>query len=65
MVQVLGGLDAYSDQQLGGVAMKVGQELVYGTTIGFVFKQWLQKESHQDGELTISDIPSHIKTGER
>ncbi|GAK05760.1 LOW QUALITY PROTEIN: CtaG protein [Geomicrobium sp. JCM 19037] len=62
---VLGGLDAYSDQQLGGVAMKVGQELVYGTTIGFVFKQWLQKESHQDGELTISDIPSHIKTGER
>ncbi|EZH66974.1 CtaG-like assembly protein [Bacillaceae bacterium JMAK1] len=58
----LGGLDAYSDQQLGGVAMKVGQELVYGTTIGFVFKQWLQKESHQEGELTISDIPSHIKT---
>ncbi|MBB6448451.1 putative membrane protein [Geomicrobium halophilum] len=61
----LGGLDPYSDQQLAGVLMKVAQELVYGTAIGWVFKQWLQKESHQDGEATISDIPADVKMGDR
>lgn len=46
-----------TDQQLAGILMKVMQELAYGTTIGFVFRQWVAKEKQQDGELTISDIP--------
>lgn len=46
------------DQQLAGVLMKVMQELMYGITIGFVFKQWVAKEKQQDGELSISDIPT-------
>lgn len=46
-----------SDQQLGGILMKVMQEIMYGATIGFVFKQWVMKEKQQDGELTISDVP--------
>ncbi len=50
-------LDARTDQQLAGVLMKVFQEIVYGISIGYVFKQWLKKEKLQDGELTISDIP--------
>ncbi|SDI01196.1 putative membrane protein [Alteribacillus persepolensis] len=52
-------LDPHPDQQLAGVTMKIAQEFVYVSTIGFVFKQWLTKEKMQDGELTISDIPAH------
>ncbi|WP_090925327.1 cytochrome c oxidase assembly factor CtaG [Salibacterium qingdaonense] len=57
-------LDAHSDQQLAGVVMKISQELVYVTTIGYVFKQWLAKEQPKEGEWTISDIPAdtdHLK----
>ncbi|MDQ0298798.1 putative membrane protein [Salibacterium salarium] len=50
-------LDPHSDQQLAGVIMKISQEFIYVTTIGYVFKQWLKKEQPRDGELTISDIP--------
>jgi putative membrane protein len=46
------------DQQLAGVLMKIMQEVMYGFTIGYVFKQWLKKEKQQDGTLTISDIPT-------
>ncbi|SFE72820.1 cytochrome c oxidase assembly factor CtaG [Alteribacillus iranensis] len=52
-------LDVHPDQQLAGVLMKIAQEIVYMSTIGYVFKQWLSKESLQDGETTISDIPAH------
>lgn len=51
-------LDTRMDQQLAGVLMKVMQEVVYGMTIGYVFKQWLRKEKQQEGTMTISDIPS-------
>ncbi|MGY4689504.1 cytochrome c oxidase assembly factor CtaG [Salibacterium sp. K-3] len=51
-------LDAHSDQQLSGVVMKISQEFVYVTTIGYVFKQWLAKEQPKEGEWTISDIPA-------
>ncbi|WP_307728689.1 cytochrome c oxidase assembly factor CtaG [Alkalicoccobacillus plakortidis] len=51
-------LDARMDQQLAGVLMKIMQEIVYGITIGYVFKQWLRKEKQQEGNMTISDVPS-------
>ncbi|MCL7748182.1 cytochrome c oxidase assembly factor CtaG [Halalkalibacter alkaliphilus] len=51
-------LEARMDQQLAGVLMKVMQEITYGFTIGYVFKQWLKKEKQQEGTLTISDIPT-------
>ncbi|MBU8908352.1 cytochrome c oxidase assembly factor CtaG [Desertibacillus haloalkaliphilus] len=51
-------LDTRMDQQLAGVLMKIMQEVTYGFTIGYVFKQWLAKEKVKSkGELTISDIP--------
>ncbi len=50
-------LETRMDQQLAGVLMKIMQEITYGITIGYVFKQWISKEKQQDGELTISDIP--------
>ena len=38
--------------------MKVAQELTYTSTIGYVFRQWMAKEKLQDGEVTISDVPT-------
>ncbi|KGA97378.1 CtaG-like assembly protein [Alkalihalobacillus alcalophilus ATCC 27647 = CGMCC 1.3604] len=55
-------LETRMDQQLAGVQMKIMQEIIYGITIAYVFKQWLKKEKQQDGELSISDIPSQIRT---
>lgn len=55
-------LDVHQDQQLAGVIMKISQELIYVSAMGYVFKQWLKKEKQQDGELTISDIPLHYES---
>ncbi|WP_018921531.1 cytochrome c oxidase assembly factor CtaG [Salsuginibacillus kocurii] len=52
------------DQQLAGVLMKVMQEVTYGITIGYIFKQWLKKEKFQEGDVSISDIPKGAKVTE-
>ncbi|OLO40677.1 cytochrome c oxidase assembly factor CtaG [Alkalihalophilus pseudofirmus] len=44
------------DQQLAGIVMKIMQEITYGFTIGYVFKQWIKKEKQSEGP-SISDIP--------
>ncbi|MTH52598.1 cytochrome c oxidase assembly factor CtaG [Bacillus mangrovi] len=36
------------DQQLGGIMMKIIQEAVYGTLLGFIFFQWVRKEREKD-----------------
>jgi putative membrane protein len=41
LVQLMNPLE---DQQLGGVLMKVIQEIVYGTAIGFIFISWVRNE---------------------
>jgi putative membrane protein len=38
------------DQQLGGVIMKIMQEIVYITAIGIVFLQWIRIERVKEGE---------------
>ncbi|WP_184664752.1 cytochrome c oxidase assembly factor CtaG [Texcoconibacillus texcoconensis] len=35
---------AEHDQQLGGALMKVLQEIVYGVAIGYIFKQWINRD---------------------
>ncbi|SDI55307.1 cytochrome c oxidase assembly factor CtaG [Natribacillus halophilus] len=63
---ILGQLPPYTDQQLAGILMKVVQEILYAMAIGVSFKEWLQKDSHQDsGEPSISDIPEHVRIGDR
>ncbi|MFV8827346.1 cytochrome c oxidase assembly factor CtaG [Alkalihalobacterium sp. APHAB7] len=46
-----------SDQQLAGILMKIMQEITYGFTLGYVFKQWIKKEKQSEGP-SISDIPA-------
>ncbi len=44
------------DQQLGGVIMKVMQEIVYGAILGYIFFQWARKEREKD-ELELKTQP--------
>lgn len=42
------GMPLLEDQQLGGIIMKVIQELVYGTFLAHVFFEWAKKEREKD-----------------
>ncbi|WP_456275622.1 cytochrome c oxidase assembly factor CtaG [Bacillus sp. AK128] len=44
------------DQQLGGVIMKVVQEIVYGSILGYIFFQWARQEREKD-DLEIGTKP--------
>jgi putative membrane protein len=47
------------DQQLGGVLMKIIQEIVYGTVLFFVFMDWYRKEREKEKlETVVSPHPS-------
>jgi putative membrane protein len=41
------------DQQLGGVVMKILQEIVYGTAIGYIFFGWVRKTKEKEKEPVI------------
>lgn len=41
-------LPLLEDQRLGGVLMKVAQEIIYGTFLGYVFFQWMRREREED-----------------
>lgn len=43
-------LTPINDQQLGGVLMKVFQEIVYIGAIGYIFYQWMKKAQNEDEE---------------
>ncbi|MFF2091565.1 cytochrome c oxidase assembly factor CtaG [Paenibacillus sp. NPDC058174] len=42
------------DQQLGGIVMKLVQELMYGIILGYIFTHWFKRE-HKDDELPNSN----------
>lgn len=42
-----------NDQQLGGVIMKIMQEIVYGFILAYVFKRWYLKEKGDDPEPDV------------
>ncbi|RAK23234.1 putative membrane protein [Anoxybacillus vitaminiphilus] len=46
------------DQQLGGVLMKIIQEIIYGAMLFFIFIDWYQKEREKEKMATISPQPS-------
>jgi putative membrane protein len=52
-------LPLLEDQQLGGVLMKIIQEIVYGTVLFFVFMEWYRKEQEKEKlETAVSPQPS-------
>lgn len=55
-------LPLVEDQQLGGIVMKVIQELVYGTMLAYIFFQWARAERQKDGtDISVADVPSGLK----
>lgn len=46
--QQLSWFDPLLDQQLGGVIMKLTQEVVYGTILVAVFRQWYRRDNQTD-----------------
>lgn len=41
-------LPTLEDQQLGGIVMKILQEIIYGSVLGYIFVQWMRQERIQD-----------------
>ncbi|RXZ83527.1 cytochrome c oxidase assembly factor CtaG [Paenibacillaceae bacterium] len=39
------------DQQLGGIVMKLVQEIMYGIILAYVFKQWFKREHTGDDDM--------------
>ncbi|CAM3474827.1 cytochrome c oxidase assembly factor CtaG [Marinicrinis lubricantis] len=46
------------DQQLGGVIMKLLQEITYGLLLGYVFREWYKKENPEEEDLNPIMDPS-------
>lgn len=60
--QLFSSMSALHDQQLGGVLMKLIQELIYGIVLGHVFFEWYRKDqadSEKEMEQTLN--PSLVK----
>lgn len=50
--QLFEWLPPLDDQQLGGIIMKILQELMFGSIIGYVFFKWAKEERLKDPMLT-------------
>ncbi|MBE3102877.1 MAG: cytochrome c oxidase assembly factor CtaG [Bacilli bacterium] len=50
--ELFSNMTAVEDQQLGGVVMKIIQELIYGVILAMVFFQWFQSEQDNAEEIT-------------
>lgn len=58
--QLFASLPPLEDQRTGGIVMKIVQEIVYSTVIGYIFFKWARKE--KVGE--IDALPSESTVGE-
>ena len=57
----LGWIPVLEDQQTGGVIMKIIQEIVYGTVIGYVFFRWARREREKEkNEAPV--LPPYLQT---
>lgn len=54
--QIFASLDAFGDQRLGGIIMKLVQEAVYGSVLAYVFYNWYKAEKQHD--LPMDQQPS-------
>ncbi|MFJ5622237.1 cytochrome c oxidase assembly factor CtaG [Peribacillus loiseleuriae] len=58
--EMFNGLPIMDDQQLGGVLMKIIQEIVLGVTLGYTFFAWYRKENGSNDE--IDPVPPQLQT---
>ncbi|GGF93899.1 cytochrome c oxidase assembly factor CtaG [Paenibacillus albidus] len=50
------------DQQVGGIAMKFIQEIIFASMLAYVFYHWYKKENGQD-DAEVSGSPSEVDGG--
>ncbi|WP_373895909.1 cytochrome c oxidase assembly factor CtaG [Virgibacillus natechei] len=53
--EMFSSLSTMNDQQLGGIIMKIVQEITYGILLGIVFFKWVNKESKE-----IDPLPAEL-----
>jgi putative membrane protein len=49
--ELFNGLPLLEDQQLGGVLMKIIQEIVYGILLGYIFFSWYRQENGESKKI--------------
>jgi putative membrane protein len=54
--EVFTSMKLMDDQQLGGVIMKIIQEIVFGVVLASMFYQWYRKDQEQQQELSYDPI---------
>jgi putative membrane protein len=57
----LNWMPVLEDQQTGGIIMKIIQEIVYGTVIGYVFFRWARREREKDKQQ-LNELPPYLQT---
>ncbi len=60
--ELFSNMPVVEDQQLGGVIMKIIQEIVYGVVLAQVFFEWFRKENEQADEITEAALARHDKS---
>ncbi|MEB2298260.1 cytochrome c oxidase assembly factor CtaG [Lysinibacillus xylanilyticus] len=53
-----------ADQQLGGVLMKILQELIFGVLLGAIFLNWYRAEQKDPDKITADALKEHQKKWE-
>ncbi|RTE11156.1 cytochrome c oxidase assembly protein [Paenibacillus whitsoniae] len=48
-------LSPLDDQQLGGVIMKILQEIIYGSTLAYIFFRWYRRERRDEDDLNPNE----------
>ncbi|PLT34328.1 cytochrome c oxidase assembly factor CtaG [Bacillus sp. V5-8f] len=61
--EMFNGLPLMEDQQLGGVLMKIIQEIVYGIVLAYVFFAWYRKDN--GGIDKVDPLPGNVQTIEQ
>ncbi|MGG1513951.1 cytochrome c oxidase assembly protein [Paenibacillus oryzisoli] len=56
-------LSPLDDQQLGGVIMKILQEIIYGSTLAFIFFRWYRRERRDEDDLNPVEAPDNPQGG--
>lgn len=54
-------MDTLYDQQLGGILMKVSQEVIYVVVIAKIFFTWAQEEKDNADDITAQDLSNYKK----
>lgn len=57
--ELFSNMPVLEDQRLGGIIMKIIQEIVYGVILAQVFFEWFRKEQEQADEITQADLARH------